>query len=239
MSATSSKPSIVLVHGAFADGSGWSKVITLLEKDGYFVTAVQNNMSTVEEDVATTRRVIDAQPGPVVLVAHSYGGAVITGAAVGAKNVKALVYVSAFGPDAGEDFQSLIANHPTPLNGALRPDSAGYAYIDRAQFQAVFCADVTEGEARVMAATQRPAHVGIFGHTFGEPAWKSIPSWFVVAQKDQVIHPDLERMFAARMKATTKELDSSHVPFVSRPEEIVKVVLEAAETVAAPAGTSA
>lgn len=239
MSATNSKPSIVLVHGAFADGSGWTKVITLLEKDGYTVTAVQNNMSNVPEDAATTRRVIDAQSGPVVLVAHSYGGAVITTAAVGAANVKALVYVCAFAPDAGENFQELIANYPTPLGGALRPDSAGYAFIDRVQFHDVFCGDVTEGEARVMAATQRPAHVGIFGHTFGEPAWKSIPSWFLVGQKDRVIHPDLERKFAARMKATTRELNSSHVPFVSQPDEVVKTIIEAAETVATPAGTGA
>jgi pimeloyl-ACP methyl ester carboxylesterase len=239
MSATPSKPSIVLVHGAFADGSGWSKVITLLEKDGYAVTAVQNNMTTAEEDAATTRRVIDAQPGPVVLVGHSYGGSVITSAAVGAANVKALVYVCAFAPDAGENFFTLITPFPTPLGGALRPDAAGYAFIDRAQFHAVFCGDVTDEEARVMAATQRPAHVKLFEHIFGEPAWKTIPSWFIVGQKDQVIHPDLERKFAARMKATTRELDSSHVPFVSRPGDVVKVVIEAAESIGATAGTSA
>ncbi len=239
MTATNSKPSIVLVHGAFADGSSWSKAIPLLEKEGYGVTAVQINLSTVEEDAAITRRVIDAQPGPVVVVAHSWGGAVATAAATGAANVKALVYVSAFAPDEGEVALALLQKYPTEAFAAFRPDSAGYAIIDREQFHAIFCADVSEAEARVLAATQRPAQFALFNHTFGEPAWKTIPSWFLVAKKDRTVPPDLERMFAARMKATTREFDTSHVPFLSQPGEFVKFVVEAAESVAATAGSRA
>jgi pimeloyl-ACP methyl ester carboxylesterase len=239
MSANTSKPAIVLVHGAFAAGSSWSKVIPLLEKNGYDVTAVQINLSSVEEDAAITRRVIDAQPGPVVAVAHSWGGAVLTAAATGAKNVKLLVYVSAFAPDEGEIALNLLQKYPTEAFAAFRPDPAGFAIIDRAQFHDIFCADVPEAEARVLAATQRPAQFALFNHTFGEPAWKTIPSWFLVAKKDRTVPPDLERMFAARMKATTREFDSSHVPFLSQPAEFTKFVTEAAETVAVPAGTSA
>jgi pimeloyl-ACP methyl ester carboxylesterase len=236
MSATNSKPSIVLVHGAFADGSSWSKVIPLLEKDGYAVTAVQINLTSIEEDAAITRRVIDAQPGPVVVVAHSWGGAVATTAAAGAANVKLLVYVSAFAPDAGEIALKLLEQYPTDSVAAFRPDSAGYAYIDRAKFHEIFCADVPEDEARVLAATQRPAQFALFQHVFGEPAWKTIPAWFLVAKQDRTVPPDLERMFAARMKATTREFDSSHVPFVSQPHDFAKFVIEAAETIAMPAG---
>lgn len=223
------KPTIVLVHGAFADGSGWSKVITLLEKEGYTVTAVQNPLTAFVEDVATTKRVIDAQKGSVVLVGHSYGGAVITAASVGSANVKSLVYVAAFAPDADEVIGGLLQKYPSSIGTALVPDSAGFLYIDRVKFQDVFAKDVTPVEARVMAATQKPFKGEIFGQKFGTPGWKSIPSWYLVATEDQAINPDLERFFAKRMGAKTSEVKASHVPFISQPKVVAELIIEAAK----------
>jgi len=224
------KPSIVLVHGAFADGSGWSHVIPLLEKEGYTVTAVQNPLTSFEADVETTKRLVAAQPGPVVLVGHSYGGAVITAASVGMNNIKALVYVAAFGPDSGEVVGPLLEKYPSLIATSLVPDAAGYLYIDRAKFNDVFAKDVNPTEQRVMAATQKPINSVIFGQVFGTPGWKTIPSWFVVAKQDNNINPDMQRMFAARMKAKTSEVTSSHVPFISKPDVVAKVILEAANS---------
>jgi len=222
------KPTIVLVHGAFADGSSWSKVIPLLEGDGYNVIAVQNPLTSFADDVATTRRVIDAQQGPVVVVGHSYGGAVITTAAAGAPNVKGLVYIAAFAPDAGEVIQALLEKYPSPLGAALVPDAAGFLYVDRAKFKDVFAADVPDRERSVMAATQKPIKGEIFGQKFEAPAWKQIPSWYLVATQDHAINPELERMFAKRMGATTHEVNSSHVPFMSKPTAVVGIIEEAA-----------
>jgi len=223
------KPAIILVHGAFADGSGWSHVIPLLEKQGYTVTAVQNPLTSFTDDVATTRRVVDANPAGVVLVGHSYGGAVITAASVGASNVRALVYVAAFAPDSGEVIGALLEKYPSPLGTALVPDAAGFLYIDRSKFNEVFAKDVSAQEQRVMAATQKPINSATFGHTFGTPGWKSIPSWYIVATGDQAINPELERMFAKRMNAKTTELASSHVPFISQPAAVAKMIAEAAK----------
>lgn len=231
------KPSIVLVHGAFADATGWQHVIPLLERDGYTVTAVQNPLTSVPDDIATTRRVIDAQPGPVVVVAHSYGGFVASGAASGSSKVKALVFVSAFAPDSAEPIGPLLEQYPAPSGAALRPDAAGFFYLDRAMFHDIFAKDVGAEEAAVMAATQKPLAGSSFAAVLSvAPAWKTIPSWFIVAQNDRVINPDLERFFAQRMRATTTELASSHVPFISQPAEVVKVIVRAAT---ATAGTAA
>jgi pimeloyl-ACP methyl ester carboxylesterase len=231
------KPTIVLVHGAFADGSSWSKIIPVLEKDGYNVIAVQNPLTTFADDVATTRRVIDAQGGPVIVVGHSYGGAVMTNAATGAPNVKALVYVAAFGPDENESVGPLIEKYPTKLGTSLVPDSSGFLYIDRAKFNEIFAADLPDTERSVLAAAQKPIHSAIFGQVFGKPAWKDIPSWFLVANQDQVINPDLERMFAKRMGATTREVNTSHVPFLSKPAAVIEMIEEAAKvTLEATAG---
>jgi len=231
------KPTIVLVHGAFADGSSWSKIIPVLEKAGYNVIAVQNPLTAFADDVATTRRVIDAQSGPVVVVGHSYGGAVMTNAATGAPNVKALVYVAAFGPDENESVGPLLEKYPTKLGTSLVPDSAGFLYIDRAKFNEIFAADLPDTERSVLAAAQKPIHSAIFGQVFGKPAWKDIPSWFLVANQDQVINPDLERMFAKRMGATTREVNTSHVPFLSKPAAVIEMIEEAAKvTLEATAG---
>lgn len=226
-----SNVTIVLVHGAFADGGGWGDVIPLLEERGYEVTAVQNPLITFPDDVATTQRVIDAQTKPVILVGHSYGGAVITTAALGRDNVKALVYIQAFGPDENEDLQALLTEYPSKIGAALVPDAASFLYVDRSKFAEVFAADVSERVLSVMSASQKPIKAEIFAQKFGTPAWKTIPSWYLIGTEDQAINPELQRMFAKRMNATTREVKSSHVPFASNPGTVADVIAEAAEAV--------
>ena len=227
--AAADKPAVVLVHGAFADASSWSKVIPLLEKDGYYVTAVQIPLTSLSDDVAVAKRVIDAQKGAVAVVGHSYAGAVITDAAAGNANVKSLVYVNAFAPDAGEALAEPGSKFPTPpLNAALVPDAAGFLYIDRAKVHDVFCKDVPDPDARIIAATQKPLNKSVFEAKVGNVAWKTIPSWYIVGKEDRAINPDLERFYAKRMNAKTTELKSSHVPFLSHPKEVVQVIEAAA-----------
>lgn len=227
------RPAIVLVHGAFADASGWQDVIPYLQRAGYKVAAVQNQLTTVADDIASTQRVIDAQPGDVVLVGHSYGGVAISGAASGNPKVKALVYVAAFAPDAGESVGSLNAMFaPTPLMNAVRPDAAGFVYILEGKYREVFAQDIPESRTRIMAVSQKPASFATLSG--GLPvvgAWHTIPAWYIVAQQDRTINPDLERFLAKRMNAHTIELASSHLPFVSRPGDVAKVILSAASSV--------
>lgn len=224
------KPTIVLIHGAFADASSWNKVIPILESDGYTVTAVQIPLSSLSDDVAATKRVLDAQTGPVVLVGHSWGGAVITVAAASNKNVKSLVYVAAFAPEAGEVVTAPAAKFPTPeLNSVLKPDEAGFVYIDRARFHSAFAADLPEADTRIMAATQKPINGKSFGETVPTAAWKTIPSWYIVSTEDRAINPDLERYYAKRIGATTTEIKASHVPFLSHPKEVARVIEAAAK----------
>jgi pimeloyl-ACP methyl ester carboxylesterase len=230
--STTSKPRIVLVHGAFADGSGWQHVIPLLARAGYPVIAVQNPLTSLADDVATTKRVIDAevQKGPVVVVGHSYGGAVITGAAAGNTNVKALVYIAAFGPEAGEPVGAFLEQYPSLLGTGLVPDAAGFLYIDREKFEEIFAKDVDATERLVMEATQKPINGQIFGQAPTAAAWKDIPSWYLVAKGDNAINPDLERFYATRMGATTSEIASSHVPFISHPQVIATLIEQAAQS---------
>src|SRR4029077_14065744 len=224
-----SKVSVVLVHGAFADASSWRRVIPILEKDGFTVTAVQNPLKSLADDVATTKRVVDAQKENVILVGHSYGGAIITDAAAGNSKVKGLVYVAAFAPDAGEALGGLIERFsPSPLATALVPDSAGFLYIDRSKFQEGFANDLTKDEAALLAATQKPIAGAIFGEGLKAAAWKTIPSWYVVSTQDNAINPDLERFMAKRIGAETKEIKASHVSFISNPAGVAKVVEAAA-----------
>ena len=230
---------VILVHGAFADGSGWGNVIPLLENAGYDVIAVQNSLTSYAEDVATTRRVIDAQQGSVVVVGHSYGGAVITKAALGASNVRALVYVAAFAPDAGENLQALLEKYPSKIGGALVPDAAGFLYIDRSKFKEVFAADVSKEQLSVLAAAQKPINSQTFGQVYETPAWKEIANWYLIANNDQAINPALQRVFADRMKATTREVDTSHVPFVSNPTAVAEIIKAAAEATAQAAAAPA
>jgi pimeloyl-ACP methyl ester carboxylesterase len=224
------KPTIVLVHGAFADGTGWQHVIPILERDGYTVIAVQNPLASLNGDVETTKRVIDALKGTVVVVGHSYGGAVITGATAGNANVKALVYIAAFAPEAGEPIGAFGEKYPSALGQALRPDAAGFVYIDRAQFRDLFARDVSATEASVMAATQKPIIGSAFNQSVEQAAWKTIPSWYMVAQEDRAINPELERFYARRMGAKTTEIKSSHVPFVSHAGEVARLIEQAAST---------
>jgi len=226
--SSQSKPTIVLVHGAFADASGWQSVIAILQQDGYKVAAVQNPLSSIAADVETTKRLIDAQVGPVVVVAHSYGGAVMTGAAAGNPNVKALVYIAAFGLDAGEAAAPLFAQYPSNALKTFVPDAAGFVYIDPAAYPDVFAPDIPRRPAEALAVAQKPIHGAAFGQTLEAAAWRTIPSWFMVAQEDQVINPDLERFFAQRMNARTTEIKSSHAVLLSHPQAVAKLIREAA-----------
>lgn len=225
----SNKLSIVLVHGAFSDGSSWKKIISIFENEGFTVTAVQNPLRSLAEDVATTKRVIDAQKGDVVLVGHSYGGSVITDAAAGNDKVKALVYVAAFAPEAGETVGGLIGKFPpADLGTALAPDSASFLYIDRTKFHHVFAEDIPEWEASIMAAAQKPIAASAFGESTTSATWKTVPSWYVVTTLDHAVNPELQRFMAKRIGAQITELKASHVPFLSQPEEISRVIKAAA-----------
>src|SRR5580698_8129555 len=229
INSTKNKPTIVLVHGAFADATGWQKVIPLLEAKGFTVTAVQIPLKSIADDVATTKRAIESQKGDVVLVGHSYGGVVITGAGANNPKVKALVYVAAFAPDAGETIGALIAQFPpTALGTGLVPDSAGFLFIDRAKFHEIFAKDVPEAESAIMAATQKPVAGASFSETQAVAAWKTVPSWYAVSTQDHAINPDSERFMAKRMNARTTEIEASHVSFISQPAKIVKMIEEAA-----------
>ena len=223
------KPTVALIHGAWTDGTAWQEIIPRLENAGYPVIAVQNSLTSLADDVATTKRVIDAQIGPVIVVGHSYGGAVITGAAAGNPNVKALVYIAAAAPEVGEPLNALLGQFPTDLGTALVPDAAGFIYLDRAKFHDLFAKDVSATTAQVMAAAQKPVFGGIFEQSLKSAAWKTIPSWYLVAADDQVFSPKMERFMAERIGATTIEIKSSHVPFISHPNEVVGLIEAAAK----------
>ena len=222
------KPTIVLVHGAFADASSFDQLIPLLFDAGYNVVAVQNPLSSLPDDIATTKRLIDAQRGPLVVVGHSYGGIVISGAAAGNPNVKALVYLAAFAPEANEPVGPLNDKYPSHLGPALRPDAAGFLYIACDKVHDVFAADLPESTARVVCATQKPVHNSVFGASIDSPAWKTIPSWYLVSRQDHALNPELERFYAKRMGAKTTEIDASHVAFISHPKVVARLIEQAA-----------
>jgi pimeloyl-ACP methyl ester carboxylesterase len=222
---------VVLVHGAFADGSGWEAVADILKKDGYTVAVVQHPETSYADDVKYAKAVIDRQSGPVVLVGHSYGGAVITEAG-NDPNVAALVYIAAFGLDAGESCATIEKQLPPATTGIKATDD-GYFYIDPAVFHADFAADVPDAKAAFMAESQVLISVDSFTSAVKTPAWKTKPSWYMVATEDRSINPDQERMMAKRMKAKTVEVKSSHVAYISHPKETAKLIEEAANKVAA------
>lgn len=228
-------PHIVLVHGAWADGSCWSSVISRLHERGYGVTAPQFPESSLAADVDRLRQVLHRQSGPTVVVGHSYGGQIITALNEDAPHVVALVYIAAFGLDEGESIGALVeSGPPSPALANLDVDALGFAWLPEADFVGHFAADVDPAQAKVMHAVQQPISLSAFGDVMGVPAWKALPSWFLVATNDEAIPPDAERAFAARMGATTVEVASSHVPMVSQPDEVVALIEAAVAGVSGP-----
>ena len=227
----SPKPTVVLVHGAFADASGFGEVIKKLQRKGYPVLAPANPLRGVDSDSAYIRSVLAQVPGPIVLVGHSYGGFVITNAATGNANVKALVYIAAFAPDAGDTVGALSAGgrlgeatldvraHPGGLEGYIKP----------AVFRELFAADLPPSTAAMMAVSQRPADLATLGQPSGEPAWKTIRSYTLVAKDDQVIPPASQRFMAARAGAYTVEVRASHVAMTSKPDQTTDLIVKAAK----------
>lgn len=226
-SPPASVKNIVLVHGAFADGSGWTAVAKILENDGYTVRVAQPPETSLEDDVAATTRTIDAMGGPVVLVGHSYGGIIIT-AAGNDEHVKSLVYVAAFQPDTGESLGSLSAGKPAASLGP-KPSPDGFLYLDPATFHADFCADLPKPLADFMAISQVGLGVRAAGANATSPAWKNKPSFAIVATNDHAINPDLERSMYKRSHATVTEITSSHVVYISHPAEVAAIIERAAQ----------
>ena len=225
-------PNIVLVHGAWADGSSWSAVIEHLQADGYHVTAPQFPMNRLADDVARLREVLVRQNGPTLVAGHSYGGQIITSLGTDAPNAVGLVYIAAFGLDEGESIGALLSKTPAgPALAHLDVDQSSFAWLPEDDFINHFAADVDPIRAKVMFAVQQPLHWSALDEVMGVPAWRSLPSWFMVADGDQAIPPDAERQFAARMGATTVETPTNHVAMVSHPDEVLQLIRSAAEAV--------
>ena len=228
----SEKPSVVLVHGAWADGSSWSAVIERLQKEGFEVRAPQFALAKLSDDVARLREVLALQDRPTIVVGHSYGGQIMTALGKDAPNVVGLVYVAAFALDQGESLGALLAQGPpTPAIAHLSVDKQGYGWLPLDDFVSYFASDVDPVRATVMFAVQQPIAASAFADVMAEPAWKSLPSWYLVAQSDQAIPPDVERLFAKRMGAVVVEVNSSHLPMVSHANEVVELVESAAEKI--------
>jgi pimeloyl-ACP methyl ester carboxylesterase len=227
--AESSVKNVVLVHGGWVDGSGWSQVYRGLRKDGYNVTIVQIPTVSLADDVAATKLAISQQSGTVILVGHSYGGVVISEAGNDPK-VKGLVYIAAFAPDKGESVRTLIAN---PVPGApvppILPPQNGFLFLDRAKFADAFAADVPPAEAAFMADSQVPWGVNALSSAVTEPAWKSKHSWYLVTTEDKMIPPPAQRQMAKRAGSTVAETKSSHAVFVSHPQAVIKLIEQAAK----------
>jgi pimeloyl-ACP methyl ester carboxylesterase len=227
--------SIVLVHGGFVDGSGWELVYTMLKNDGYAVSVVQNPTSSLADDVAATKRVVAGESNPVILVGHSYGGVVITEAGNDPK-VRGLVYIAAFAPDRGESVASLIKN---PAPGApvppILPPQDGYLLLDKTRFAASFAADLPKEKADFMANSQLPWGVSALEGAVTEAAWRTKPSWYLVATEDKMIPPEAQRAMSRRAGAMVAEAKGSHAIYVSQPEAVVAVIKNAAKGVGAAA----
>jgi pimeloyl-ACP methyl ester carboxylesterase len=219
---------IVLVHGGFVDGSGWAGVYRILKRDGFNVSIVQNPTISLAGDVAAARLVVDSQTGPVILVGHSYGGAVITEAGTH-PNVAGLVYITAFAPDKGESVNTLIANPPpgAPVPPILPPKD-GYLFLDKAKFPASFAGDVDAETAAFMADSQVPWGLGALDGKIGEPAWKTKPSWYLVVTDDKMIPPPAQRLMSKRAGSTVVEVPGSHAVYVSNPQAVAALIVKAA-----------
>jgi pimeloyl-ACP methyl ester carboxylesterase len=229
MAAAPDKKSIVLVHGGFVDGSGWEGVYRILKHDGYDVSIVQNPTASLADDVAATRAVIDAQTKPVILVGHSYGGAVVTEAG-NDENVVGLVYIAAFVPDTGESVATLIAN---PAPGApvppILPPENGFLKLDKSKFAESFAGDVDPEEAAFMADSQTPWGVDALNGKITSPAWKAKPNWYLVTSRDKMIPPDAQRQMSKRAGSSVVEIEGSHAIYVSRPEAVARLIETAAD----------
>jgi len=225
---------VVLVHGGFVDGSGWEGVYKILRKDGYTVAIVQNPTISLADDVATTKRIIAAQDDPVLLVGHSYGGVVITEAGNDPK-VEGLVYITAFAPDKGESVSTLIKDPPpgAPVPPILPPQD-GYLFLDKTKFAASFAADVDAERVAFMADSQVPWGVAALSGTITEPAWKTKPSWYLVATDDKMIPPAAQRLMSQRAGSTVVEAAGSHAIYVSHPEAVAAIIETAASAAAIP-----
>ena len=221
---------VVLVHGAFADGSGWKGIYDILTKKGYNVTVVQNPLSSLEDDVAATNLALDLQDGPVILVGHSWGGAVITQAGVHSK-VVGLVYVAAFQPDLGESaFTWFSSMPPVAENGVMPPDEKGYVYYSKEKYHAGFCADLSKSESEFMYASQGAFAAKSFATPLTQAAWKTKPSYGIVATEDNSIRPEIEEKMYLRSNTKISKVKGSHAVYVSQPEAVAKVIMEAAES---------
>jgi pimeloyl-ACP methyl ester carboxylesterase len=228
---TSNKANIVLVHGFWADGSGWSKVIPMLQAQGHFVIAVQNALTSLADDVATTRQILAEVEGPTLLVGHSYGGFVISEAATDAPGVVGLVYISAFILDEGETLLGSGTQFPQlDVFQHLLVSAQGLTWIDPDVYPQYFANDLDPAQARILATTQVPPNGSIFQTKAGRPAWKSLPSWSLFGSEDRMIHPDQHRWMAQRSKATAREISASHVSLLSHPDEVARIILQAANT---------
>jgi pimeloyl-ACP methyl ester carboxylesterase len=227
----STTKTIVLVHGGFVDGSGWEDVYKILKKDGYTVSIVQNPTISLADDVAVTKRVVATQSGPVILVGHSYGGAVITEAGNDPK-VAGLVYITAFAPDKGESVSTLIKDPPSdaPVPPILPPQD-GYLFLDKAKFPSSFAADVDAQKAAFMADSQVPWGVGALSGAITEPAWKTKPSWYLIATEDKMIPPPAQRFMSKRARSTVVEVAGSHAIYVSQPNAVAQLIENAAKGV--------
>ena len=218
---------VVLVHGAFADGSGWRGVYDELTRKGYRVTIVQNPLTSLEDDVAATRRILDRQDGPVILVGHSYGGTVITEAG-GDDKVAGLVYVSALAPDVGESTGDQFSEIPAPPEFVIEPGKDGFGFVNLEKFKLGFANDTSDADAAFLRDSQVPINMSAFGAKVTKAAWRSKPSWFIVATQDNAIAPKLLRKQAERIGAEVVEVEASHVPFISKPKEVAAVIEKAA-----------
>jgi pimeloyl-ACP methyl ester carboxylesterase len=226
------QPNIVLVHGAWADGSSWSAVIERLQARQYTVTAPQFPLSSLAADVARLRQVLARQDGPTIVAGHSYGGQIMTALGSDAPNVAGLVYIAAFGLDEGESLGALLSQGPvTPALAHLSTDEQGFGWLSEDDFVNHFAADVDPVKAKVMFAVQQALAGSAFTDVMAVPAWKSLPSWYLVAKDDQALPPDAERQFASRMGAVTIEVPSSHVAMVSHPDEVAQLIETAAAAV--------
>jgi len=241
--AHGSKPTVVLVHGAWADASGWSGVVKRLQDDGYPVAAIPNQLRSLSGDAANVRAYLDTIAGPIVLVGHSYGGAVITNAATGAANVRALVYVDAFAPDQGEavtplagpDSALAVADPTTVFTlvpPTLPPTPATDLYLKESTFVRSFANGIPARDARMLAATQRPATVGALNEPSGVPAWRTIPSWYLIGSEDLIIPPTAEKAMAERAGSTISSFHAGHLGLISDPASVARIIERAAKATA-------